>query len=57
MKKLIVILLGVFLTIGLFAQGPFTGFLKPSKALGGDYALKADGSEREWLFSSITTRI
>jgi len=50
MKKLIVLTLTLFLTIGTFAQGPFTGFLKPSKTLGGDYALKADGSEREWYF-------
>jgi len=50
MKKLFVILLGVFLTTGLFAQGPFTGFFKPSKSLSHDYALKADGSEREFYF-------
>lgn len=50
MKKLIVLSFTLFMTIGLFAQGPFTGFLKPSKMLGGDYALRADGSEREWYF-------
>jgi len=50
MKKLIVLTLTLFMTIGLFAQGPFTGFFKPSKTLGGDYILKADGSQREWLF-------
>lgn len=50
MKKLIFLFLAMFLTIGLFAQGPFTGFLQPSKTLKGNYIIKANGAERSWFF-------
>ena len=50
MKRYLILCSLMFLSIGLFAQGPFTGFFKPSKTLGGDYALRADGAEREWFF-------
>ena len=56
MKKLIVLSLTLFLTIGLFAQGPFTGFFKPSKTLKSQYTLKdqytfkAGEEERSWYF-------
>jgi len=51
MKKLIVLSLTLFLTVGLFAQGPFTGFFKPSSELEiTSLTLKADGAEREWYF-------
>jgi len=50
MRKLFLITLAIFLSMGVFAQGPFTGFFKPGKNLGIEYGLKADGSQREWYF-------
>ena len=52
MKKLIVLSLTLFLTIGLFAQGPFTGFFKPSSELElRGLALRAEGDvSHEWYF-------
>lgn len=50
MKRFLILCTLLFLSIGMFAQGPFTGFFKSSKTLGGDYARRADGSEREWFF-------
>ena len=52
MKKLIVLSLTLFLTVGIFAQGLFTGFFKPSSELEiTSLTFKADGDvSHEWYF-------
>ena len=49
MKKLFLLTLTLFFTIGLFAQGPFTGFFKPSSELKSVITFKAEG-DTDWGF-------
>ena len=56
MKKLLILTFALSLSAGIFAQGPFTGFLKPSSTLAvDDYSLyKVRGDDyHEWYFRPV----
>ena len=49
MKRLLFLLITLFLSLGVFAQGPFTGFFKPSSTLKSTTTLRAEG-DTDWGF-------